>query len=74
MHDLLMVLRTLSVYEPGVGRRVLRVGALVNIAPDVAYAGGSALRGGNRSTAKADESDEEVYRRWQLIPTRSLLL
>ena len=36
MHDLLMVLRTLSVYEQGVGRRVLRVGALVNIAPDVA--------------------------------------
>jgi hypothetical protein len=36
MHDLLIVLRNLSIYEPGVGRRDLRPGATVNMPPEMA--------------------------------------
>lgn len=35
MHDLLIVLRNLSIYEPGVGRRDLRPGATVNMPPEM---------------------------------------
>lgn len=36
MHDLLIVLRNCSVYQPGVGRRDLRPGTVVNLDPSIA--------------------------------------
>lgn len=36
MHDLLIVLRNFSVHDPGVGRRDLRPGTIVNLAPEIA--------------------------------------
>lgn len=36
MHDLLIVLRPFAVYDPGTGRRDLRPGTVVNLAPDLA--------------------------------------
>lgn len=36
MHDLLIVLRNCSVYQPGVGRRDLRPGTVVNLDPVLA--------------------------------------
>ena len=36
MHDLLIDLRPCAVYDPGTGRRDLRPGTVVNLAPDLA--------------------------------------
>lgn len=36
MHDLLMVLKPVSVYEPGVGRRNMRPGAIIEVDPTLA--------------------------------------
>jgi hypothetical protein len=36
VHDLLIVLRPFSVFDPGTGRRELRPGTIVNLAPDLA--------------------------------------
>jgi len=36
MHDLLIVLKPLSIYDPKVGRRDLRPGARINLDPDLA--------------------------------------
>lgn len=36
MHDLLMILRNCAIHEPGVGRRDLRPGAIINASEEVA--------------------------------------
>jgi hypothetical protein len=36
MHDLLIILRNCAIHEPGVGRRDLRPGAIINAREDVA--------------------------------------
>ena len=36
MHDLLMVVRNCAIYQPGVGRRNLRPGTIINLEQSVA--------------------------------------
>lgn len=36
MHDLLMVIRNCAIYQPGVGRRDLRPGTVLNLDPSAA--------------------------------------